>query len=219
MIVRPKNISTLLDNFHWKKKQKGGKKKREKEYTPCFSTLKGGSQQFPHYALWQGLLQEGPLSGLKWFQGARPGLTRGAENKRKDRENGYPTGGPGFDATKYPQSAHGVRAREISGPKSLVGGRSGNHGCRGLENIFLSPPVPCLNCGEEDRGSNLSQTMATFIPSLREGQNNNHQPILPNEKMSSFRKMLPNIIIAITRIVLEYAWKCFSLLATCRKIW
>ncbi|GFW25696.1 hypothetical protein TNCV_1309571 [Trichonephila clavipes] len=46
---------------------------------------------------------------------------------------------------------------------------------------FPSPPVPCLNCGGEDRlcrhvsckKTNLSQALATFIPSLREGHDNN----------------------------------------------
>ncbi|GFV86929.1 hypothetical protein TNCV_2198811 [Trichonephila clavipes] len=36
------------------------------------------------------------------------------------------------------------------GSESLVGARSRNHGCRGLDNI-PSPPVPCLNRGGGDR--------------------------------------------------------------------
>ncbi|GFV46416.1 hypothetical protein TNCV_3233051 [Trichonephila clavipes] len=40
-----------------------------------------------------------------------------------------------LDATKYPPSTHGVRARKISGSESLVGGRSRIHGCKGMENI------------------------------------------------------------------------------------
>ncbi|GFV58900.1 hypothetical protein TNCV_1826081 [Trichonephila clavipes] len=39
------------------------------------------------------------------------------------------------NATKYPASTDGVRARYISGCESLMGGRSRNHGCRMLENI------------------------------------------------------------------------------------
>ncbi|GFW38507.1 hypothetical protein TNCV_4610141 [Trichonephila clavipes] len=53
---------------------------------------------------------------------------------------------------------------------------AGAGGCR----IFLSPPVPCLNCGGGDRRcrrlscekSNLSQALTTFIPSLQEEHDN-----------------------------------------------
>ncbi|GFW50882.1 hypothetical protein TNCV_3591641 [Trichonephila clavipes] len=41
------------------------------------------------------------------------------------------------DATKYPPSTRRVRARKSKANKSLVGGRSENHGCRGLENMSL----------------------------------------------------------------------------------
>ncbi|GFU31821.1 hypothetical protein TNCV_1176811 [Trichonephila clavipes] len=47
------------------------------------------------------------------------------------------------------------------------------------------PPVPGLNCGGGDRWyrhlsckSNLSQALATFIPSLREGQDNNKRVLI-----------------------------------------
>ncbi|GFT80354.1 hypothetical protein TNCV_1190001 [Trichonephila clavipes] len=36
------------------------------------------------------------------------------------------------EAIKCPSSTHGARSRHISGSKSLVGGRSRNHGCREL---------------------------------------------------------------------------------------
>ncbi|GFW92835.1 hypothetical protein TNCV_1736281 [Trichonephila clavipes] len=54
------------------------------------------------------------------------------------------------DAIKCPPSTHGVRTREISRSKSLMGGHRKNHGCCGWR-IFPSPPVPCLNCGEGER--------------------------------------------------------------------
>ncbi|GFX76320.1 hypothetical protein TNCV_592831 [Trichonephila clavipes] len=52
--------------------------------------------------------------------------------------------------TKYPPSTHGVRAREISGSDSPVGGHSRNHGYRVLENISL-PSSTYINCGSGDR--------------------------------------------------------------------
>ncbi|GFX87036.1 hypothetical protein TNCV_2636761 [Trichonephila clavipes] len=66
------------------------------------------------------------------------------------RASGYKLEGLGSlpAATIYPPSTHGVRARKINGLENLEGGRSRNHGCRGRENIFLSPPVPFLTCGD-----------------------------------------------------------------------
>ncbi|GFT70310.1 hypothetical protein TNCV_2657811 [Trichonephila clavipes] len=49
------------------------------------------------------------------------------------------------DATKYPPSTHGVRARSIRGSESLVGGPSRNQECRELETISLpSSSMPKL---------------------------------------------------------------------------
>ncbi|GFU86046.1 uncharacterized protein TNCV_3070481 [Trichonephila clavipes] len=53
--------------------------------------------------------------------------------------------------------------------------------CAGGWRILPSPQVPCLNCGGGDRKcrhlsckkSNLSQAVTTFIPSLREGHDDN----------------------------------------------
>ncbi|GFW52299.1 hypothetical protein TNCV_2427461 [Trichonephila clavipes] len=47
------------------------------------------------------------------------------------------------DATKYPPSTHGVRARFSQWVRKSCGL---NYECRGLENISL-PSVPCQSCG------------------------------------------------------------------------
>ncbi|GFV21687.1 hypothetical protein TNCV_164181 [Trichonephila clavipes] len=40
------------------------------------------------------------------------------------------------DATKYLPSARTVRAHQISGSESLIGGRCKNHGCKGARKYF-----------------------------------------------------------------------------------
>ncbi|GFW61960.1 uncharacterized protein TNCV_4669851 [Trichonephila clavipes] len=81
------------------------------------------------------------------------------------------------NATKYPPSTCSLN----QWVRSLVGGCSRNHKCRGLKNISLSSSsMPKLwwwrwvVSPSIVKKSNLSQVLTTLIPSLREGHGNNN---------------------------------------------
>lgn len=60
MIVRPKNISTLPEQTTFTGEQKNAQDGGRDSFEDL---QKGGSQQFPHYALWWGSLEEAIVKG------------------------------------------------------------------------------------------------------------------------------------------------------------